>query len=403
MARNKTIVEYEQIKPKEFINSMAMLYAKEEFRNTLPAVMLWGAPGVGKSQSVEQFAKVLEEKTKKKVNCFIVSLLLMSPIDLRGIPAKDTDENGKLIARWLPPEVFNMDASDNVINILFLDEISSAPLSVQASAYQICLNKRVGEHKFPENTIVICAGNRVTDKAVAYKMPKPLANRMTHFEMVCDVDEWCAWAIANDIDSRIVAYIKWRGESSLNSFNPENDDVAFATPRAWESVDKYLKSIASEEAEYARTQNGENPLNLIRRFIVGRVGKGEATTFMNFTEISEKLPKFEDILSGKISSMPEKKTNDASLMYALSTMIVSNIIRYSNKIDCKSKESIKQVEVLSNVWKFVGNISREEYQTFIVKAIFEQVSMEIINLFSRETHFQTLFSKMGQTINDLYN
>lgn len=403
MAKKNVFVEYEQIKPKEFINSMAMLYSKDEFRNELPAVMLWGAPGVGKSQSVEQLARVLEERTKKKVNFFIVSLMLMSPIDLRGIPAKDTDDKGKLIARWLPPEVFNMDASEDVINILFLDEISSAPLSVQASAYQICLNKRVGEHKFPDNTVIICAGNRVTDKAVAYKMPKPLANRMTHFEMICDVDEWCNWAIGHNIDERIVAFIKWRGDEALNSFDPDNDNVAFATPRAWESVDKYLKAIAEDEKAYALNPTGVNPLTAINRFIIGRVGKGIATTFMTFTEISGKLPKFENILNGSEVTVNEKQMRDASLMYALSAMIISNIVRMSKKIDYKSKDSLRQIEKFSNVWKYVSTITREEYQNFIIKSIFGQVPMEIINLFSRESNFQTLFSNMGKTINDLYN
>lgn len=76
-----------------------------------------------------------------------------------------------------------MDASDDIVNILFLDEISAAPQSVQAAAYQITLDRVVGEHKLPENCIVIAAGNRTTDKSVAFKMPKALANRLMHIEV----------------------------------------------------------------------------------------------------------------------------------------------------------------------------------------------------------------------------
>ena len=83
-----------------------------------------------------------------------------------------------------------MDESENVLNLLFLDEISAAPPSVQAAAYQITLDRMVGEHRLPENCIVIAAGNRVTDKSVVYNMPKALANRLCHFEVAVDAAAW---------------------------------------------------------------------------------------------------------------------------------------------------------------------------------------------------------------------
>ena len=111
---------------------------------TMPSVMLWGAPGVGKSQAVRQIAKEIEYGTGKEVHVTDVRLLLFNPIDLRGIPTANED---KTLAVWLKPQIFRMDESDDVINILFLDEISAAPQSVQAAAYQITLDRTVGEHK----------------------------------------------------------------------------------------------------------------------------------------------------------------------------------------------------------------------------------------------------------------
>ena len=113
-----------------------------------PSVMLWGAPGVGKSQGVRQIADVIEASTNKKVNITDVRLLLFNPIDLRGIPTANAD---KTLAVWLKPQIFQMDESRDVVNVLFLDEISAAPQSVQAAAYQITLDRTVGEHKLPEN------------------------------------------------------------------------------------------------------------------------------------------------------------------------------------------------------------------------------------------------------------
>ena len=85
-----------------------------------------------------------------------VRLLLFNPVDLRGIPAANAD---RTLAVWLKPKIFQMDESENVLNLLFLDEISAAPPSVQAAAYQITLDRMVGEHRLPENCIVIAAGD----------------------------------------------------------------------------------------------------------------------------------------------------------------------------------------------------------------------------------------------------
>lgn len=94
---------------------------------TFPSVMLWGAPGVGKSQAIRQIAMKIEKETSKKVFVTDVRLLLFNPIDLRGIPTANAD---KTLAIWLKPQIFQMNDSENVVNILFLDEISAAPQSV---------------------------------------------------------------------------------------------------------------------------------------------------------------------------------------------------------------------------------------------------------------------------------
>ena len=124
-----------------------------------PSVMLWGPPGVGKSQGVRQIASEIEAKTGKRAQITDVRLLLFNPVDLRGIPTANAD---KTLAVWLKPKIFQMDAGEDVINLLFLDEISAAPQSVQAAAYQITLDRTVGEHRLPDNCIVLAAGNRVT-------------------------------------------------------------------------------------------------------------------------------------------------------------------------------------------------------------------------------------------------
>ena len=180
----------------------------------IPPVMLWGPPGIGKSQGVRQLASEIQAETGKTVCITDVRLLLFNPIDLRGIPTANAD---KTLAVWLKPKIFQMDESDGIINILFLDEISSAPQSVQAAAYQITLDRMIGEHCLPNNCIVIAAGNRITDRSVVNKMPKALANRFCHFEIKSDFESWKAWAIKKSINEKIIGYLSFR-QSALDMF-----------------------------------------------------------------------------------------------------------------------------------------------------------------------------------------
>ncbi len=75
--------------------------------------MLWGHPGVGKSQGVREIAAEIEKQTGRDVRITDVRLLLFNPVDLRGIPTANED---KTLAVWLKPQIFQMDASEEVIN-----------------------------------------------------------------------------------------------------------------------------------------------------------------------------------------------------------------------------------------------------------------------------------------------
>ena len=272
----------------------------------LPSVMLWGPPGVGKSQAVREIAKEIEDETGKKVNITDVRLLLFNPIDLRGIPTANED---KTLAIWLKPQIFQMDDSKDVVNILFLDEISAAPQSVQAAAYQITLDRVVGEHKLPDNCIVIAAGNRVTDKSVAYKMPKALANRLCHFEVVVSFESWKKWAIEHGINEKVIGFLSFRPDY-LNAFDTSKDDLAFATPRSWEMVSNILNYVDSN-------------IDNVMPAIAGCIGNGVALEFQYYASVYHKLPNIEDIFLGKSVSMP----TSPDVLYAL----VSSMTAYARE------------------------------------------------------------------------
>ena len=268
----------------------------------LPSVMMWGAPGVGKSQAVRQIAKEIERGTGKRTVVTDVRLLLFNPIDLRGIPTANED---KTLAVWLKPQIFQMDPSDHIVNILFLDEISAAPQSVQAAAYQITLDRVVGEHKLPENCIVIAAGNRVTDKSVAFKMPKALANRLLHIQVEGSFTAWKQWAIEHGIHPKVVGFLSFR-QNYLMAFDGSNDDLAFATPRSWEMVSNLLFAVSDD-------------VEKMYPMVAGLVGAGVAAEFRMWEKVYKELPNIEDIFNGRNPTMP--KNTDS--MYALTASMTA--------------------------------------------------------------------------------
>ena len=269
----------------------------------MPSVMLWGSPGVGKSQGVRQIARRISENTGRKVSVIDVRLLLFNPIDLRGIPTANED---KTLAVWLKPKIFQMDESTDTVNILFLDEISAAPQSVQAAAYQITLDRTVGEHRLPDNCIIIAAGNRVTDKSVAYKMPKALANRLMHIDVEVSFESWKKWAVETGVNPMVVGYLSFRQDALIN-FQPSSEELAFPTPRSWEMVSNILNSI---------NDDADKVFNLIS----GIVGIGAATEFHTWTKIYSKLPNVVDIFKGKANVTDIPESND--VLYALEASMV---------------------------------------------------------------------------------
>jgi hypothetical protein len=327
----------------KFIETMTPIYtafaSKEGVK--FPALMLWGAPGVGKSDAIKQIANEVANNMNKKCHVTDVRLLLYNPVDLRGIPTADEK---KEYAKWLKPQIFNMDASEDVVNFLVLDEITAAPQSVQAAAYQIVLDRQLGEHKIPDNCIIIAAGNRITDKSVAYSMPKALCNRMTHIEIEPTVEDWKKWALNADIDPRIIAYVNYK-PNALFDFDPASHEQAYPTPRSWERVGDYLKI--------------NNNLEAMKFVIDGTVGVGTSTEFVTYCKVFNKLPDVKAIADGKYKEYPE--TPD--IYYALQ----ASIVNYLNK----NKVTKTQLE---NIISYTSDMS-PEFAILTVKDIISNKSI----------------------------
>jgi hypothetical protein len=255
---------------------------------------LWGPPGVGKSELVQEIATEMG-------NCLVIDLRMaqMEPTDIRGIPFFNKDLG---VMDWAPPIELPSEELAAMYDriILFLDEMNSAPPAVQAAGYQLVLNGRVGKYVLPKNCHIVAAGNRDSDKGVTYRMPMPLANRFIHLEMRPDFASWQNWAVLNNVHEDVVGYLSF-AKQDLYDFDAKSSSRAFATPRTWTFVSQLL-------------QQDNIDSDTLYNLVAGTVGEGLATKFVAHRKIASKMPNPSDILSGKVKDLNVK---EISAMYSL--------------------------------------------------------------------------------------
>lgn len=277
--------------------------------NVKRPIFLWGPPGIGKSDLMHQIG----EETKSHV--IDVRLSLWDPTDIKGIPYFSQEDN---LMKWAPPEELPSqefaDTKDRII--LFLDEMNSAAPSVQAAAYQLVLNRRVGSYSLPDNVVLVAAGNREGDKGVTSRMPAPLANRFVHLEMESKFDDWFEWATENKINKDVVGYLTW-AKGDLYNFDPKSSSRAFATPRSWSFVSDLLNDNDTDN-------------ETLSSLFGGAVGEGVAVKFTAYQKLSGKMPNPSDVLKGLETTLNYK---EISAMYALTIGLCYELKDWADRKD----------------------------------------------------------------------
>jgi len=261
-----------------------------ELRNYLDAlivhqitcsVMIWGAPGIGKSSIVQQLTQDHE------LDFVDVRLSQLAPTDLRGLPVPKEG-----ITYWAPPEFLPREGK----GVLFLDEINMAPPSMQGVAQQLILDRKVGSYEVPEGWFIWSAGNRKEDRAGVFDMPAPLANRFIHLEVEVDIDSFRHYAHATGLNELLIGFLAFR-EDLLHKMSP--NEIAWPSPRSWEIAGNL----------YAADLNIESA-----------VGLSAAAEFYAYLEVTENIPDIKGIVAGtKKPSFP----TEVSLKYATTMSLVA--------------------------------------------------------------------------------
>ncbi|MCP4692461.1 MAG: MoxR family ATPase [Desulfobacterales bacterium] len=192
-------------------------------------VFIWGPPGIGKSSLVEQFAQA--------VGLPCVSLLgsQLAPEDIIGVPQII---DGK--SRFFPPAMIAREEP----YCLFLDELNACSHEVQKSFYSLIHDRRVGDYRLPDGSIVIGAGNRAQDSAIVKPMSSALMNRLIHVQLNASHRDWLEWATDAGIHAWVVEYIGSRPDHLWMA--PPKTEQPFSTPRSWHMLSDALHESGDE-------------------------------------------------------------------------------------------------------------------------------------------------------------
>lgn len=395
------------LSPKQTLVAMAVADRVQD------SLMIWGAPGIGKSAVALQYANKMyplrkdnlaklefmrsqieqeddaaqKAQLEREYKAFDAKLIdqdsnfidfrlsQIDPTDLRGIPVPEKvffDMDGQSLIEsdlkevkdyiaetavvWAAPKVLKLPADWK--GVIMFDEINSAMPIVQAASYQLILDRCVGEMKLPKTCLILAAGNRENDGGVTFTLATPLRDRMTHIEMEPNHQDWIDdYAIGKRLNAATVAFINNTGSKYFNTLSPNDPSHSGGTsPRSWERVSQYedLNDGSIDKAVY-------------RALIAGRIGEGAATVYIEYVENVSKLPDTMKILNGEIKDLDQNL--DISANYFVSLNLVYKIIDLYQQKQEKKIEVEEWSRLANNFIIFLEKNFSEYYAELAVLAI----------------------------------
>ena len=272
---------------------------------------LLSSPGVGKSNLAKQIAE------GNNLELIDIRLSFYDPSDLNGFPFILDPKAQRVKAGYVPMVTFPtkddplpLDAKGKPMAgwLILLDEFNSAPLTVQAAAYKLILDKMVGMHPLHKNVAMMTAGNLSTDKAIVNRLSTAMQSRLVSLVLRVCPTAWGIWADKEQIDHRIRSFIKFKPEM-LHKFDANHHDLTYPCPRTWEFMHKLIRRMK-------KITGDKIPL------LTGTVGEGAGQEFFSYCQIFKSLCTIDQILAD-----PEyvKFGNDPSVHYALSGLVAHHM------------------------------------------------------------------------------
>lgn len=273
-------------------------------------ILLTGAPGIGKSDAIEQIAK---ENDYKLIICHPV---ISDPTDFKGLPCLI---DGKAV--FIPfSDLAKMISADKK-TLVFFDDLGQACGTVQAALMQIILARRIGENKISESCRFIAATNRTSDRAGVSGILSPLLSRFEIIELETSTEDFSDYCYNNNINSILPAFINFKPEM-LHSFKPTTQLINQPNPRNYIRCNSIINDYLS----------GIYTISTAQELIKGNVGEAASIELTAFIKIWESLPNISAILAGEEVETPSDLSTKYALIAALDRKAtkenVKHIIKY---------------------------------------------------------------------------
>lgn len=270
----------------------------DAFKNTLSLAMSKGwnvlvqsAPGIGKSDAVNQVAASLG------YDLLIMHPVVQSPDDVKGLGFVTNDE-----AKFLPYENMRRILGATRPLIVFLDDLGQATQSMQGALMQLILARELDGKKISDHVRFVAATNRRTDNAGVQGLISALISRF-HAVVTLEADAslWVNWALTHGMPAELVAFMKFRPHL-ISTFNPQKRDEQFACPRTIANLGNWVAAGVVDLEVWS-----------------GAVGEAFATEFMGFYSIFNKIAGLpaQVLVNPSTAPMPQQ----VDLMFALASAL----------------------------------------------------------------------------------
>jgi hypothetical protein len=281
-------------------------------------VLLWGRPGVGKSSFIEGLAN-----DNLAVTTLIASI--HDPTDFSGLPVLEEGKVNYAVPRWVD------DFKDSETGILFLDELSTAPPSVQSALLRVVFERKVGFHPLPSSVRIVAAANPPDLMVGGWELSPPLRNRFVHLNWDISTDVYInalnsGWGQGTlpvvdpeaharklrDFQTKITGFLRIKPDALHAS--PEENKYGFASPRSWDFAAALL--AAADLLGY-RLNDGTNN-NVLFELTTGCLGEPVAIMLLEYLS-NLRLPDPTELLSGK-TTIDLKDLDDGELFVLFASL-----------------------------------------------------------------------------------
>jgi len=284
-------------------------------------VLLWGAPGTGKTATIRAMAAALGWP------CETVIASIREPSDFAGLPiVVDGD------VRFAPPAWARRLAGTGR-GLLFLDELSTAPPAVQAALLRVVLERVVGDLALPDGIALVAAANPPEQAADGWDLSAPLANRLCH--LAWDIDpRVVADGLAGGFTAPVVPQLPdgWDADQGLaqalvGAFLQVRPALACAPPsdatsagRGWPSPRTWEMAARLWAASGAAAATSETRAVLV----AGAVGDGAAAEFLAWMQEMD-LPDPEAVLADPDSfTLPHRSDRAYAAVAAVAAVVAAH-------------------------------------------------------------------------------